>query len=574
MITSLKKINYLLTKSQKKSLINLSLLLIVGMFFEVFGLGIIIPLITVILDPELVNNSYHISTIKNFFGDITHEQFLLISLLSIIVVYLVKTFFLIFLAFRQNSFLSKLYAQLSVKLFNHYLNQNYSFHLKKNSASLIKNIQVEVNLFRSYCTSLLSLSIELALLFSIIGTLVFIEPFGAIAVGIFFTFFSGLVIQFSKKNLKFWGEKRENLDTKISKNILEGFGGIKEILILGRIKFFNDIFSKNNFLRAKILRNYLTISQIPRYLLEIVAIFGIVGFIFLMFQQNKEVNELLTILGVFIAATFRMIPSFNRIISALQNMKYFTSSIDLLFNELKFFSNENQSLKKSYSNIKFNSKIEINQLNFGYEVNNKNILDQINLTINKGDSIGIIGISGSGKSTLVNLIIGLFKPKKGSIKVDGQNIHNNLRSWQNKIGYVPQNIFLTDDSIMNNIAFGVDKDKVNVKEVNRAIKAAQLYDFISSLEKGLQTKVGERGVQLSGGQLQRVGIARALYNNPEVLILDEATASLDFSTELEFMNAIKELKKSKTLIIVAHRMSTLRDCNKIYKIKNNKIISK
>jgi len=577
MINSINKIKFLLTKKQKISLVYLSLLLVVGMFLEVFGLGLIIPLITIILDPELINDTFGISYIKEYLGDISHNQFLYYSLFSIIFVYILKTLFLIFLAFKQNTFLSNLYAQLSIKLFNHYLDQEYSFHLKKNSSLLIKNIQVEVNLFRSYCTSLVSLFIEFALLVSIIVTLIYIEPFGALVVGVFFTFFSMLVIEFSKKNLKFWGKKREKLDESISKNILEGFGGIKEILILGRKKFFNNIFSNNNFLRAKILRNYLTTSQIPRYLLEIIAVFGIVGFIFLMIQQDKDVDELLTILGVFVAATFRMIPSFNRIVSAFQNMKYYTSSIDLLYNEFKSKESFKNESCKSLKKINFSNKIKINNLYFKYEPENDYILENLNLIINKGDCIGIIGSSGSGKSTLASLITGLFRPESGSISVDGFNISKNIRSWQNKIGYVPQSIYLTDDSIINNIALGVSTEKINYNSINRSINAAQLTNLVDSLDDGLNTNVGERGVKLSGGQVQRIGIARALYNDPELLILDEATASLDSETESDFMEAVGFLKGSKTLIIISHKMSTLKDCNQIFKIedkmvKQNKLI--
>ena len=571
MIESINKIKFLLTKEQKLSLAYLSVLLVFGMFLEIFGLGLIIPLITIILDPELINDTYGIRHIKEYLGNITHNQFLYYALISIILVYIIKTLFLIFLAFKQNTFLSNLYAQLSIKLFNHYLDQDYSFHLKKNSSLLIKNIQVEVNLFRSYCTSLVSLFIEFALLFSIIATLIYIEPFGAIIVGVFFTFFSLLVMEFSKKNLKFWGKKREKLDESISKNILEGFGGIKEILILGRKKFFNNIFSTNNFFRAKILRNYLTTSQIPRHLLEIIAVFGIVGFIFLMIQQDKDVDELLTILGVFVAATFRMIPSFNRIISALQNMKYYSSSIDLLYNEFKTNNKYETKINKSFKEIKFKKKIEIKNLYFKYEQENDYVLENSNLMINKGDCIGIIGRSGSGKSTLVSLITGLFKPVSGSIMVDGVDISKNVKSWQKKIGYVLQDIFLADNAILNNIAFGIENEDICHKSIEKSVKNAQLDKFIKSLNQGLNSQVGERGVQLSGGQIQRVGIARALYNNPEILILDEATASLDSQTESNFMNSIKKLKGSMTILIISHRMSTLKDCNKIFKIKDKKL---
>ncbi len=564
---SFKKIKSLLNRKQKESLIILSLLLVIGMFFEVFGLGLILPFITIILDPNIITSSEYSSLIRDFFGEITYKNFLFISLITIILVYLFKTLFLIFLVFKQNSFLSILHAELSVKLFNNYLKKNYSFHLKRNSASLIKNLQVEVNLFRSYCTSLISLIIESSLLFSIICTLIFIEPFGAIIVGLFFTFFSWLVVKLSNKSLNYWGKKRERLDDKLSKNIVEGFGGIKEIILLGRTNFFSKVFSKNNFSKGIILRNYLTVSQSPRYLLEIIAVFGVVGFIFIMIEQGKEVNELLTIIGVFVAAVFRMIPSFNKIISCLNNMKYYSNSIDLLYEEFKNKDSYNR-LDKSNAQIKLKSEINIENLEFRYKNDSKQILKKINLKISKGDFVGIFGESGSGKSTLIDVLMGLFNPTSGSIKVDGVNINKNLRSWQNIIGYVPQNIFLINDSIKKNIAFGIENHKVSSINMLKATKESQLLKFIDSLNQGIDSKVGERGAQISGGQLQRIGIARAIYKNPDLLIFDESTASLDSNTEEEVIKSINSLRGNKTIIMISHNLKNLKDCDYVYSLKN------
>ena len=566
MIKSIKKIKFLLNKNQIKSLVILSLLLVIGMIFEVFGLGIIIPFITIILNPEFLTSSVYSNQIRDVFGEIPYNDFLFYTLSIFVVIYLFKTLFLIFLAFKQNTFLSNLDATVSVKLFNHYLKKKYSFHLKRNSSSLIKNLQVEVNLFRSFCMALITLIIESALLFSIIITLILIEPIGALTVGLFFIIFSLLVIKISNKSLKFWGMEREIFDDKLSKNIVEGLGGIKEILILRRNKFFTNIFSKNHFIRSNIIRNHMTISQAPRYLLEIIAVIGIIGFIFIMLKQSKDTNELLTILGVFVAATFRMIPSFNRIIVAFQNMKYYSSSVDLLFNE---FKNDNILLESKNSNpIKFKSNITINNLEFKYSKNSRGILKNVNLKIAKGDFIGIIGASGSGKSTLVDLIMGLFYPTGGSISVDGKNINQNFKSWQNIIGYVPQNIFLTNDSIKNNIAFGLEKNEINNQNLTKALKDSQLDRFVKSLDLGIETKVGERGTQISGGQLQRIGIARALYKIPEILIFDESTASLDNKTESSLISAINNFKGHKTIIMISHNLKSLKNCDRIYSLKN------
>ena len=566
----LNKLNFLLSKKQRGSLIYITILLFFGMVLEIFGLGVIVPMLTFILEPDSLGQFLKNSTFIKNIGITNQSNFLYFFLIGIVLLYVIKTIVIIYLVYKQNRFITDLYSDFSVNLFNNYINQNYSFHLNKNSSILVKNIQVEVNLFRSFLSSWITIVIETSLLLAIMLTLIFIEPIGALSIGLFFSILSIVMFSISKKKLKSWGKKREVIDSSISKHILETFGGIKDILILGRKNYFEKYFFKVSRERSRILKNYLTISQTPRYFFELVAIFGLVGFIFIMILIGKDNTELISILGVFVAATFRMIPSFNRIFSAFQNAKYYTSSVDLMYKEFKSFY-RNQTENNYIKSKDFNSKIEIRNLTFSYSKSKDLVLKKINLTINKGDSIGIIGESGSGKSTLVDLLMGLYKPKDGKIMIDGVDIHNNTRNWQNKIGYVPQSIFLTDDSILKNIALGIDENLIDFELINSVVKASQLEKFIHSLDEGINTQVGERGVQLSGGQLQRIGIARALYNQPEILILDEATASLDYNTEINVMEAIKNIKKDKTLIIVAHRLTTIDDCDYIYKIEKGEI---
>ena len=566
----LNKLNFLLSKKQRGSLIYITILLFFGMVLEIFGLGVIVPMLTFILEPDSLDQFLKNSIFIKNIGITNQSNFLYFFLIGIVLLYVIKTIVIIYLVYKQNRFITDLYSDFSVNLFNNYINQNYSFHLNKNSSILVKNIQVEVNLFRSFLSSWITIVIETSLLLAIMLTLIFIEPIGALSIGLFFSILSIAMFSISKKKLKSWGKKREVIDSSISKHILETFGGIKDILILGRKNYFEKYFFKVSRERSRILKNYLTISQTPRYFFELVAIFGLVGFIFIMILIGKDNTELISILGVFVAATFRMIPSFNRIFSAFQNAKYYTSSVDLMYKEFKSFY-RNQTENNYIKSKDFNSKIEIRNLTFSYSKSKDLVLKKINLTINKGDSIGIIGESGSGKSTLVDLLMGLYKPKDGKIMIDGVDIHNNTRNWQNKIGYVPQSIFLTDDSILKNIALGIDENLIDFELINSVVKASQLEKFIHSLDEGINTQVGERGVQLSGGQLQRIGIARALYNQPEILILDEATASLDYNTEINVMEAIKNIKKDKTLIIVAHRLTTIDDCDYIYKIEKGEI---
>ena len=566
------KINSLLKKRQKKSLLKILLLLLVGMILEIFGLGVIVPLLSSILDPEFLNFLRNITETDNFFTNLSNNEIIYFFLFIIIIIYIIKTFFLLLITYRQNSFITKFAAELTVDLYNLYVNQPYSFHLVKNSATLIKNIQTEITLFRSFCMSFLTLIVESCLLISIIGTLIYLEPIGAISVSVFFITFSYIIFSFTKKKLKNWGKIREKLDEKINYNIFEGIGGIKDLLILGRTNFFKKRLLNNSYSIAGIRSKHLTFSQIPRYSLELISVFGLVFFISIMLFIEKDINNIMITLGVFVAAIFRMIPSFNKVIAAMQNMKYYSTSIEVIHNEFSNLSKQKE-LKKQPSLIKaFKSKIKIKNLKYKYSEKLNYILNNINLNISKGEFIGIIGSSGSGKSTLVDLLMGLLTPSSGEICIDNININDDKSSWQRKIGYVPQNIFLIDDSIKNNIAFGIEGDKIDELKLNKAIEESQLKSFINSLEIGYETKVGERGAQISGGQLQRIGIARALYNDPEILILDESTASLDTLTENGIMDSINKLKGEKTIIMISHRFSSLKDCDKIYEIRDGKIL--
>ena len=566
MISTLKKINFLITKRQRKGLILLAILLLIGMVMEVFGLGILLPAITLILDPDVINNNELFASIFKILAIESHVNFIFYFLVVVFLIYLFKTIFLVFLTFKQNRFLNNITAHISNTLFKKYLKAPYSFHLLRNSTSLIKNLQIEVIYFQVYCLALITIVIESGLVLAVIATLIYIEPIGAISVGLFFGILSYVFYSSFKVKLKKWGLYREQLDEQISKIIIEGLSVIKDLKVLGREDFFIDFHSKLNYNKSRINSNHSTISQLPRFYLELVSILGLVVFILLMLFKGENPNSLITVLGVFVAATFRLIPSLNRILGAFQNLKYYNKTIDLLFNEMQIHDplSEDEILE-----FKFKKEIVFENVSFKYQSDSDFIFKSLNLKIEKGETIGLVGSSGSGKSTFVDILIGLINPSSGNILVDGQVINKFISTWQKKIGYISQDIHLIDDSIIKNIALGVDKDQINLDSINRAINSAQLQSFIKTLPKGIETHVGDKGVQISGGQRQRIGLARALYHNPEILILDEATSSLDDKTENEVMKSIELLSDNKTVIIIAHRLSTLGFCKKIFELKNS-----
>lgn len=569
MISTLKKINFIITKRQRKGLVFLTLLLFIGMVLEVFGLGILIPAISLLLDPEMIDKTPLISSIRNYLSEISNQNFIILFLVAIVVVYLVKALFIVFLTHKQNRFLANINAYISNNLFANYMNQPYSFHLDRNASELLKNIQIEIAGLSVFFLSLITLFIEGGFTISVLTTLIYIEPIGALSIGLFYGLLSIIFFQFTKNKLKIWGKQRQDLDSQTTKIALEGLGGIKDLLILGKTSFFTDMFSSKKYLKARVNSNHSTFSQLPRFFLEFLSIIGLVSFIILMLFQGKDTTSLISILGVFVAATFRMIPSLNRIISGVQSMKYYSNSLDIIHKELKINNRPNQAISQK-TQFNFQNDIKLENISFSFN-EDRVILKNINLKIKKGETIGIIGESGSGKSTLIDLILGLHKPTSGQIIIDGVSGLQTNQQWRKKIGFVSQSIYLIDDTIKNNIALGVQENEINDLKIIELLKQVQLEEFIINLKFGVNSKVGERGVQLSGGQRQRIGIARALYHDPDVIILDEATSALDNETEKDVMESFNNLKGVKTIIMIAHRTSTLKDCDFIYKIDKGQV---
>lgn len=566
MIEDFKKIRALLPRAQKKALIILSFLLLIGMFFEILGLGILLPILTILLNPEQLSEVLAYVTIFDL-TVFSYNEVMVFCLLSLFFIYVFKTLFLVFITYKQNVILENIGISIQNKLFSKQLYQPYKDHLYRDFSDIIKDVHVEIIYFVSFCRSLITFLVEIALVISILATILYLEPRGALAIGTIFGVLSLIFLRLSKKKLKVWGDTREVLDRKILKTLTDSLSGIKEVKLFHKETYFLDALKKNNSKKVKILANYQTLSQIPRFYLELITIIGMVGLILVLFYNGVKTTQIVTLLGVFVAAAFRMIPSINRILSALQNIKYYGATVNKIYDQIIGFdfSKSNKNRKQ----FAFDKEIKLEDIQFSYK--EKIILNSTNLEIKKGTTIGIVGASGSGKSTLVDLINGLLKPTKGTITVDGIQIDEFIKSWQQTIGYVGQEIFLIDDTIKANIAFGMSDQEINMDSVYKALEAAQLSSFIDELELGIETKVGERGIQLSGGQKQRIGIARALYHNPSVLIFDEATASLDNETEKHVMNSIYNLKQDKTIIIIAHRISTLQDCDQVYEIKNGKI---
>jgi ABC-type multidrug transport system fused ATPase/permease subunit len=571
MTNSFQKVFFLLSPLQKKKLYSLAVLLLIGMLFEMTGLGILIPSLSLILNPDLGNKYPIIKPLLNRLGNPTHLNLVIWSLGVMVFFYIIKSLYLLFLSWKQSKFSADLSAELSQNLFMGYLKQPYQFHLNKNSAQLLRNIQIEINQFTAVSTAFVNLTLEICVLIGVAFLLIWVEPIGAIALILFLGLSAFLFHHITKHRLLKWGEIRQKCQGIANQHLLQGLGGAKEVKVLGKEEYFYTEFTIQNQKYAKVMSKMTTLSLSPRFYLELLAVIGMAGLIFILTYQNNSPEFIIPILGIFVSAAFRMIPSVNRIMNSVQTIRFSKPVVGLLYNEFNLLK-KIDTFDENILTFNLKNSLIISNLTFNYDDTIAKAIDDVSIEIKKGNSIGLIGTSGSGKSTLVDIILGLLIPQQGIIEVDGINIHKNLRIWQNQIGYVPQSIYLTDDSIKKNIAFGVSENEIDNQAVNNAIISAQLDEFINSLPLGIETLVGERGVRLSGGQRQRIGIARALYNNPTILLLDEATSALDLETETEVMKAVNALHGEKTILIVAHRLSTVSNCDWIYKLNKGVIV--
>lgn len=561
----LKSIRKLLGKKFNK-LILLIILLIIAMFLEIIGLGAIIPLVTLISTPDKINffiSKFQLEFLRSFDNNEIF-QFLLIFLLLI---FLIKSLFLSFLAFKQQRFLLNVFNDVYTVLFKNYVNKPYKYFTENNTSLIIKNLTVEVSQAGSFLNAFLSIFVELGFIVSILATLLYIEPLGTLTIIIFFLVIAISLFKLNKIKITNWAKTREISDKNVLKIVSEALNNIKDVKLFNAEYFFINKFKKNIYSRNRVNSNINIIGQLPRFVLEFSSVFGLVIFIFILILNGESLKEVIPKVSVFVAAVFRSLPSVNKLLVSAQNIKFYRNSLELVANQIDFSPNNDSP---EIDKLNFNKKITIHDLSFKYSKESDYILKNLDLTINKGEMIGIIGESGVGKTTFLDLLSGLIKPSNGSIKSDNLSIHKNLKHWRKQISYLTQEIILLDSSIEENIAFGIKKEDINIQRVNQAIENSNLNTFISQLPDGKHTIVGEKGIQLSGGQRQRIALARMFYFDTEIILLDEATSALDNSTELPIINQLEKLKGLKTIIVIAHKNSTLISCDKIFKLFNKK----
>ena len=570
-MTVINKLSALLERQQKIGLIFIFMLMFVGMAFESLGIALILPLLTAVTQPDAIDIYPIVSEISSFVGITTQKQLIVGSLVAIVIVYFVKAVFLLYSGWIKNKFTAGLKVDISQRLFTIYMHQPYVFHLQRNSAQLIRNVTDEVFELVSSFASAMSMLSELLIILGIGIMLFIVEPLGLVSIISTVVLFGSLFYVLTRGRTLELGKQRQFHEFQVLKHLQQGIGGFKDATILGREENFIQQYVHHTKASAKVNLVKLLLLALPRHMFELLTVIVLSVFIgTLLFILNKEVDSIIPSLGIFVMAAFRIMPSANTIIANMQGLRFSLPVINRIYDEIHLPDRKNNYDEEIQQ--KLTNNIHVKDVDFQYSKSSDSAIHAVNININDGSIVGFIGPSGAGKSTLINVILGLLKPVKGQVLVNEMDIQNNMRSWQNRIGYVPQSIYLTDDTLKNNVAFGVPEGEIDIQLVNDAISQSQLKEFVEDLPQGIETIVAENGVRLSGGQRQRIGIARALYHHPSVLVLDEATSALDTITESEVMDTIESLHGNKTIIIIAHRMSTLKNCDHIYKLKNGTII--
>ncbi len=574
---TIRKILYLFGDREKLQIGIIFLLMLVGAGLETFGLGLIPTFVALLGNPEIIQKQQILNWLYITLQANSSQTFLLWMSVIILAIYLFKNAYLAALTYLQYYFLYEKQVSLSSRLLRAYLYSPYTFHLQRNSAELVRNVTSEVpQMFVGVLVPTLILVAEIMVMSCITLLLILVEPVGSAIAAVFLGVSIFGLNRTIRNQMSGQGLIRQEEGGQMIQWVNQSLGGVKETKVLGRETFFLDAFvrSAKAFGKANLFVGLAT--QLPNLFIDTVLIAAVLLIVIFSLIQGRAIQSILPMLSLFAIAALRLMPSAKRIVSTITTIRYFKHAVDLIYQDLVSLETASilqPSIDRAASPTnQLKQLIELRNIHYQYPNATKPSLLGISLAIKKGELIAFIGSSGAGKTTIVDVILGLLQPTEGEILVDGKNIFTDLASWQRQIGYIPQSIYLSDDTIRSNIAFGLATDRINEEQVWSAVKAAQLEELVYSLPDRLDTLVGERGIRLSGGQRQRIGIARALYHNPEVIVMDEATAALDNTTEREFMQALESMSGHKTMITIAHRLSTVKNCDRLYFMQNGVVI--
>lgn len=570
------KIFTLFASNQHSKIYLIIFLLFLASILEMLGVGLVMPFIALIDSPSLVSENKWFKIIYEYLNTNTYNNFLILLSFFILGFYLVKNLIIGAITYYMSKFFATVEADLTVRLLNKYLHMDYIKYIERNSGHLVNNIIVETSMvFAGLIKPLFIVISDSFVVLAIFLLLVFISPYATIAAIITMGLCGLLFYLPLAKRLKEFGKIRQYHREQMLQWVNQGLGSLKEIIVLGRRQFFVDSFAHH--VRTMIGQQtfYDTVVQLPRIVIETFGVIVLVVIVMILLQKS-EANSFLPDIALFAMAAFRLMPAINRITSCMSKVKYYSNTLNILYQDLTNIfgeDTENKSfgaklVNESAKRIDFKDNIKVKNLSFAYPGSSENIFEDLSLVIKKGRSIGIIGASGSGKTSFVDILLGLLPYNTGQILVDNVDIRDNIQDFRNVVSYMPQFVYLVDDTIKRNVAFGVQDSMIDEKLVMECLAKAELAEFIAKQPLGLETIVGERGARLSGGQRQRIGIARALYNKPEILLLDEATSALDPETEAKICATLKSIAKDVTIIAISHNKALTDIADEIYVLQN------
>ena len=569
----IKQFRYIFNRKQKAGLLLLLIAIIVGTFLELAGVTAIMPFIDVVMNPETIDRKWYLKIPYESLNFQNTTVFIIFVAVVLIAVYILKNVYLCFMYYAQYRFTYDNRRKVATRMLNAYLKQPYSYHRIHPSSELMRNISTDMERMFDCVLSILQLFTEGCVCVVLVVYLFIMDKSITIGVGAILSLFLLVFYRGFKKYLNHVGNENRKYAARITQWLQQSFGGIKEAKILEREDYFLNQFDYNYKKSASYDRKYRFLQVAPRPIMEMVFVAAILAVIIIKLLNGTQSAYFVSTLSVFAIAAFRLMPSMNRITNYMSVLMFTKGSVEKVYHDLQEVERleKNKPVETADVSLELKKEIQIRNLSFRYPDASENVLENISFTIPKNRSIAFIGPSGAGKTTLADIILGVLEPTAGQICVDGIDIQNCMSAWHKNIGYIPQSIYLMDASIRENVAFGIPEEQIDETCLRRALEEAQLKEFVDSLPEGLDTVIGESGVRLSGGQRQRIGIARALYNDPDVLVLDEATSALDNETEKAVMDAIDRLAGNKTLIIIAHRLTTITNCDVIYEVKDRQI---
>lgn len=573
-IRVLKKYKQIMSRGQKLRIFVIILMMLIGGALETVSVSLVIPLVTAIMTPDFVEQNKYAKMICEIFDLHSSNSFMMLVIICLIMIYFGKNLFLYFEYYVQTRFACNNRFALQRSVMQVYINKPYEFFLNESTATVLQVVNGDVSAAFSLLSTLMGLFTELTISVALIVTIIVVDPIMAMLVAMILLslmIFLGAIL---KPILRQAGVKTRESNAIANKWLIQSMHGIKEVKVANKEEFFVEQYSRAGKISVECEKKNTVLNNVPRLMIESVTVSAMLGVIAVLLYNGKDVTDLMPQLSAFAMAAVRLLPSTNRISTAYNKISYQEPMLDKVLETVQDISNYRKTEKESIgiNKLLFEEKVELCDITYRYPNTDKNVLNHASMVIPVGKSVGIIGTSGAGKTTAVDVLLGLLKPIEGSVLSDGISVDKDYYGWLSHLSYIPQTIYMLDDTIRANVAFGCEIDSVDDSRIWNAIREAQLEEFVNSLPEGLDTFIGEQGVRLSGGQRQRIGIARALYTDPELIILDEATSALDNETEAAIMDAINSLHGKKTLVIIAHRLTTIKECDMIYRVENGSIV--